>query len=195
MKNKLRISVLLMTVIAIMPICQSQAQIGVRGGLNATNISFKNLPDRSNQYGYHIGLFTDINLVPNFMELQPELSFSTKGTDYEYLGQKRSVKMNSVDLLLPVAFKLSVVDLTVGPFVSYLVNNPEVRQNIDNSIIIDGFKKVNAGLTAGLRYNINKAFLGVRYNQGLTEVGNDNIISAFGSGKSAVGQVSVGYKF
>jgi Outer membrane protein beta-barrel domain len=197
MKTKITLVATLMVLATVATISTTQAQIevGIRGGLNATNISFKNLPERSEQYGYHIGMFLDIGVVPAFMAIQPEVSFSTKGTDFKYLGEKKSIKMNTVDLFLPVAFKLSVVDLTVGPFVSFLINKPVYTQYTDNSVVVNGFKKVDAGLTAGLRFNFSKAFLGVRYNQGLMEVGNNNLISALGSGKNAVGQVSLGYKF
>jgi Outer membrane protein beta-barrel domain len=197
MKKKITIALYLMAMTTIIApnLCTAQIEVGLRGGLNATNISFKNLPERSEQYGYHIGMFLDIGIVPAFFGIQPEISFSTKGTDYKYLGEKRSIKLNTVDLLLPVAFKLSVVDLTVGPFVSFLINTPVYTQYTDNSVILNGFKKVDAGLTAGLRFNISKVFLGVRYNQGLMEVGKENLISALGSGKNAVGQVSLGFKF
>jgi hypothetical protein len=171
----------------------SYAQVGIRAGLNTTNISFKTLPDRNNQYGYHLGVFMDIG--SNVIGVQPEISFSTKGTVYSYLGQRKSINMNTVDLLLPIAFKLSVIDLTVGPFTSFLINKPVFTKKSDNSVIVNGFKKVDAGLTAGLRFNIKKAFLGLRYNQGLTEVGNENLIDAIGSGRNAVGQLSIGFKF
>jgi hypothetical protein len=184
---------MVMTTIIAPNLSIGQVEVGIRGGLNATNISFNNLPQRSEQYGYHIGMFLDIGT--GFLAIQPEVSFSTKGTDFKYLDDKKSIKMNTIDLLLPVAFKLSVVDLTVGPFVSFLINKPVFTQYTDNSVILNGFKKVDAGLTAGLRFNFNKVFLGIRYNQGLMEVGNDNLITALGSGKNAVGQVSLGFKF
>jgi hypothetical protein len=193
MKKKITFLIMVLTTITGLNYSHAQIGVGIRGGLNATNISFKNLPDRSNQYGYHIGMFVDVGV--GFFAIQPELSFSTKGTDYKYLGEKKSLKMNTVDLLLPLAFKLSVVDLTVGPFVSFLINKPVFTKFSDNSVIINGFKKVDAGLTAGVRFNLNKAFVGVRYNQGLMEVGNSNLIAALGSGKNAIGQVSIGYKF
>jgi Outer membrane protein beta-barrel domain len=195
MKKKIMTAAYLMVMTTIIApnLCTAQVSVGVRAGLNATNISFKNLPERSEQYGYHAGIFLDIGAA--FIAVQPEISFSTKGTDFKYLGQKKSIKMNTVDLLIPIAFKLSVIDLTVGPFVSFLINKPIYTQYTDNSVIVNGFKKVDAGLTAGLRFNIDKVFLGVRYNQGLMEVGNSNLITALGSGKNAVGQVSVGFKF
>lgn len=194
MMKKILISTICLLIITTI-ICKAQINAGLRAGLNATNISFKNLPDRSNQYGFHFGAFLDLPLAPNFLSVQPEISFSTKGTDYKYLGEKKSLKMNTLDLLVPVAFKLSTIDLTVGPFISFLINKPVYTEYTNNSIIVNGFNKVDAGLTAGLKFNLKKVFIGIRYNQGLMEVGNDNLITALGSGKNAVGQVSLGFMF
>ena len=194
-KNIIVAAMMAMTTIITTNLCQAQIKMGVRGGLNASNISFKNLPERSEKFGYHIGLFADVPIVPSFFSLQPEVSFSTKGTEFEYLGDKKSLSMNSVDLFLPIAFKLSTVDLSVGPFVSYLINKPVFTQYSDNSIVMNGFKKMDAGLTAGLAFNFSKMLLGFRYNQGLMDVTNDNLRAVIGSGKNAVAQVSLGYKF
>lgn len=197
MKTKHIIAVALtaMTIIISSNLSQAQIKVGVRGGLNASNISFDKLPERGEKYGYHIGMFLDVPVVPSFFSIQPEVSFSTKGTQYEYLNDRKSLTMNSVDLFLPVAFKLSTVDLSVGPFMSFLINDPVYTQFTDNSVVINGFKKVDAGLTAGLAFNISKFLLSVRYNQGLIDVSKDNLRDYIGSGKNAVGQVSLGYKF
>lgn len=194
-KNIIAVALTAMTIIISSSLTQAQIKVGVRGGLNASNISFDKLPERGEKYGYHIGMFLDVPVVPAFFSIQPEVSFSTKGTSYEYLNDRKSLTMNSVDLFLPVAFKLSTVDLSVGPFMSFLINDPVYTQFTDNSVIINGFKKVDAGLTAGLAFNISKFLLGVRYNQGLIDVTEDNVRDYIGSGKNAVGQVSLGYKF
>ena len=184
-----------MMIFMISNLCQAQIKVGIRGGFNASNITFANLPDRSEKYGYHLGLMMDITAIPSFLSVQPEISFSTKGADYSYLGESRSITMNSMDLLLPVAFKLSSISLQVGPFVSFLIEKPVYTAYSNNAIILNGFKKFDTGLSAGLSYNFSKLFLAFRYNQGLINVSNDEIISAIGKGKNAVGQVSLGYWF
>ena len=173
----------------------AQIKIGARVGFNASNISFASLPDRSETYGYHIGLLLDIAALPGFLSIQPEVSFSTKGAAYSSLGVRRSITMNSVDLLVPVAFKLNSISLQVGPFASFLIDNPVYTSYANNAVILNGFNKFDSGLTAGISYNIGKLFLGLRYNQGLVNVSKDEIISAIGKGKNAVGQVSIGYWF
>ncbi len=180
----------------LMPtISQSQNKVGIRGGLNASTVSFDNLPGKSERIGYHLGIFADFGVLPGFLSLQPELSFSTKGTGFKPLNERQTLNMNYVDFYLPVAFKLSAFDLQVGPFASYLISTPDYTVFNDNTVVIDGFKKFDAGLTAGLSYNFSRMMIGVRYNQGFVDVTNDNARAFLGSGKTSVGQVSVGFKF
>lgn len=173
----------------------AQLKFGVRAGLNASTVSFPNLPNKSEKIGFHAGVFTDIPVVENFMSVQPELSYSTKGTSFKLLSEKQSIEMNYVDFLLPVSFKMSNFNINVGPFASYLISTPDYTYYNNNSVLVDAFKKFDAGLTAGLGYNFNKMMIGVRYNQGFIDVTEDNSRAFLGSGKNAVGQLSIGYKF
>lgn len=173
----------------------AQIKFGVRAGLNASNIAFENLPDRRERFGFHAGLFADVPVVSTFMSIQPELSYSIKGTAFEYLGNKQDLKMDYVDFLLPVAFKLGPVDVQVGPFASYLISKPEYTTYNDNVLVVDAFNKIDAGLTAGFSFNFNKLLLGIRYNQGFANVSKDNAKLLLGEGKNSVGQVSLGYRF
>ncbi len=174
---------------------KAQLKFGVKAGLSASTVSFPNLPNKSEKIGFHVGLFTDIPVVENFMSVQPELSYSTKGTSFKLLSEKQSINMNYVDLMLPVSFKMSDFNINVGPFASYLISIPDYTYYNDNSVLIDVFKKFDAGLTAGLGYNFNKMMIGVRYNQGFIDVTEDKARAVLGSGKNAVGQISIGYKF
>ena len=176
-------------------VSQAQTKFGIRGGLNASNISFDNLANRSERYGFHLGIFTEVPLVADFMSIQPELSYSVKGTSYKPASVNQKLNMNYVDLLLPVAFKLSSIDVQVGPFASYLISTPDYTYYKDNTIVVDAFKKFDAGLTAGLSYNFSRMMIGLRYNQGFMDVTKDKARVLLGSGKNAVGQVSLGYKF
>lgn len=176
-------------------ISHAQIKFGVRAGLNASNISFPNLPEKSERFGFHVGVFADVPVSPNFMSIQPELSYSVKGAAFKFLNERQTLNMNYIDFLVPVAFKLSAFDLQVGPFASYLISTPDYTFYNDNTVMVDAFKKFDAGLTAGLSYNFSKIMVGVRYNQGFIDVTKDNSRPFLGSGKNAVGQVSLGYKF
>jgi Outer membrane protein beta-barrel domain len=174
---------------------QAQSKFGIRGGLNVTNISFDNLPDRSERFGGHIGVFADLTILPEFLQLQPELSYSMKGAAYEFLGDRKTLDLNYVDFLLPVAFRLGSIDLQVGPFASYLISKPDYKIYDTAVVVEDAFKKTDVGLTFGLSYNFAPLTIGIRFNQGLVDITNDNGRPFLGEGKTAVGQVSVGYKF
>jgi hypothetical protein len=195
MKNMNKNTILILAMFLISFRTKAQLKFGVRAGLNASNVSFPNLPNKSEKIGFHVGLFTDIPVVEDFMSVQPELSYSTKGTDFKVLSEKQSINMNYVDFFLPVSFKMSDFNITVGPFASYLISTPDYTYYNNNSVLVDAFKKFDAGLTAGLGYNFNKMMIGVRYNQGFIDVTQDNSRALLGSGKNAVGQLSLGYKF
>lgn len=183
-------------ILSIPSVFQAQSKFGIRAGLNATNISFDLLPDRSERIGYHVGIFADMPVLPDFLSLQPELSYSVQGAAFKPLGiERQQFKMDYVDFLLPVAFKLGSIDVQVGPFASYLISTPDYTVYNETTVIADAFNKIDAGLTGGLSYNFNKMLIGIRYNQGFIDVTKDNSRPFLGSGKNAVGQVSLGYRF
>lgn len=176
-------------------VSDAQIKFGVRAGLNATNVSFEKLPSKSERYGFHLGVFADVPIQTDFLSIQPELSFSTKGAAFKPLTGRQTLNMNYVDFLLPVAFKLSLFDLQVGPFASYLASTPDYTVYNENKVVVDGFKKFDIGLTAGLAVNLNKIVIGLRYNQGFVDVTTDNARPFLGTGKNAIAQLSLGYKF
>jgi Outer membrane protein beta-barrel domain len=176
-------------------VSDAQIQFGIRVGANATNVSVGSLPNKSERFGYHLGVFTEIPISSDFMTLQPEISYSVKGTSFKPLTTKQTLIMNYVDLFLPIAFKLSAFDLQIGPYASYLTSTPDYTVYSDNKLVVNGFKKYDIGLTGGLAYNFNKIFIGVRYNQGFVDVTTDNSRPFLGKGKNTVAQISLGYKF
>ena len=196
MKTQLWYSTVALALLLCSPIMSSaQPTFGIRAGLNASNISFDNLSDRREKIGFHAGVFADVPLVSEFMSLQPELNYSVKGTAYEVLNDKQSLNLDYIDFHLPVAFKLSTIDLQVGPFASYMISKPDFTVFDENRVVVDAFNPFDAGLSAGLNFNFNKILFGVRYNQGFVNVSKESVETILGKGKNGVGQVSVGYRF
>ena len=195
MQMNVSVLAIMVSLFLIPSVSNAQIQFGIRAGLNATNVSFKSLPNKSERFGYHVGVFADVPVMPGFMSIQPEISYSTQGTAFKPGNERQTLNLNYVDLFLPVAFKLSMFDLQVGPFASYMTSKPDFTYYSDNKVYTDGFKKYDVGLTGGLSMNINKLMIGLRYNQGFVDITQDNARAVLGSGKNAVGQVSVGYKF
>ncbi|MDO8367093.1 MAG: porin family protein [Saprospiraceae bacterium] len=194
-QSKIAVLAILTLMIGMNVMSMAQSRFGIRGGLNASNVSFDNLPNRSERFSYHLGFFADVPVLSNFMSMQPELSYSVKGAAFEYLNERRKLNLQYVDFLLPVAFHLSSIDIQVGPFASFLASTPDYTVFDENRVVIDAFKKYDVGLTAGLSYNFNNFLFGIRYNQGFVDVTKDSSRPLLGSGKNAVGQASIGYKF
>lgn len=165
-------------------------KFGIRAGLNATNVSF-NLPEKAEKFGFHAGIFTEVKMIGDFLALQPELGISTQGTTYKLLGQKENFNLTNLNLYLPVAFKLSLVDIQIGPYAGYaLSKGTNLQGAVDNSL-----KSLDFGATIGVNFYLSNFLIGARFNQGLTGISKDVIKEAFGSGKNSVGQLSVGYVF
>jgi Outer membrane protein beta-barrel domain len=195
MQMHVSVLVIMVSLFLTPSVSNAQTQFGIRAGMNASNVSFDKLPSRGERYGYHVGVFADVSVSPCFMSIQPEISYSTKGTAYKPANERQTLNMNYVDFFLPVAFKLNVFDLQVGPFASYMTSTPDYTYYNDNKIFIDAFKRYDFGLTGGLSMNIHKLVIGLRYNQGFVDITKNNARAILGSGKNEVGQVSVGYKF
>jgi len=187
-------SLLILLTLAIYLPLNAQIKYGLKAGLNASNLSFPNLPNKAERLGFHVGIFSEIPFS-DFIAIQPELSYSTKGAKFRPLNEKQVIVLDYVDFLLPLSFKLSAFDLNVGPYVSYLVSKPDYKYSDKNLVLLNGFNKIDAGLSAGLYYNLNKIVFGFRYNQGFLNIADENLRLLIGNGKNAVGQISLGYKF
>ena len=50
------------------PHCILRSRLWNTRGLNATNISFDLLPNRSERIGFHAGIFADLPVLPDFFD-------------------------------------------------------------------------------------------------------------------------------
>jgi len=161
-------------------------QFGIKGGVNFANytgglvegIDFKNI------VSYHAGLVAEINIFNNFA-IQPELLYSTQGSELKGLGEQ--IKNELGYLSLPVLAKFYLTDnglsLEAGPQFSVLVSE---RNEIDTS----DTNTFDFGVAGGLSYKLTKRFfVSGRYVAGLTDVKKDADV------KNSVIQLSVGIMF
>ena len=167
----------------------SQAQMlkfGVKGGLNFANYTGGEISgvDFKTITSYHAGVVMELKVFENFA-IQPELLYSTQGSELEGLGEQ--VKNELGYLSLPVLAKFYLtsnkLSLELGPQASFLVSERnEVDANDTNSF--------DFGIAGGLSYKITKGlFVSGRYVAGLTEAKKDADV------KNSLIQFSVGYLF
>lgn len=165
----------------------TQAQgidLGIKAGVNFSNISDAYNLDTENKTGFVGGIFLGIKFSEKFA-IQPELLYSQQGTKFD-AGEIDLTYVN-----VPVIFKYYLIqglNIQAGPQFGFMVDDNlgevfhEIGENIENNDFeTSGVVGLGYDLPMGLRVS-------ARYNFGLTEI-NDN------GGKNSVVSLAVGYSF
>lgn len=187
------------------------AKTGIKGGLNLSSLSTDDNNDKNLKVGFHVGVFSKIQLSDAFA-IQPELLFSSKGIRVNYdesiiANGESKFSLNYIDVPIKLVFNLSEdFEFQLGPYVSYLVNAKTVTDaevlnyfQIDSDDEIDRkhFNSVDYGLSAGMAFDLDPLIIGINYNIGLNQVAKDNDVSYdfLGDAKNRVIQLYLGIKF
>jgi hypothetical protein len=145
----------------------AQIQYGVKVGLNLSDVVINNYSNPDVEPGYevkpglHAGIFASADGDNNF-GLSAEVLYSNKGVN----------ALNRVNLhyvTVPILLRYHLNEnwfVEIGPEIGYLVNAKSKYGNL-NSIWNN---KLDLGLDAGLQYQLNKLYLGLRFNAGFTSV-------------------------
>lgn len=193
--------IILLSFIANLAVAQSNARVGIKGGLNVSNLYIDDVDDENPRFGFHAGVYGQI-LSSDVFAIQPEILFSTKGTRTEYneLGASGDAKFNLNYLDIPVlaVFKLGeAAEIHVGPYFSYLLSaNVDVDGDIDGyeDIDRDNFNAWDYGLAAGVGFNLGNAQIGARYNYGLQKLAKSDAADfILGDSKNSCAQVYISF--
>jgi len=172
--------VMLLSGLATSSIAQDR-RMGVKGGLNLSNLYVDNIDDENARVGFHVGVYGQI-LSTDAFAIQPELMFTTKGSETEIGGLiDQNIKFNLNYLELPVlaVFKLGdAAEIHVGPYVGYLLNaNIKTEGDLGGStdnLDRDNFNSVDFGLAGGFGLNFGALQVGARYSFGLSEIADSD---------------------
>lgn len=178
-------------------IAQSQPKMGVKGGLNVSNLYIDNVDDENARFGLNVGLYGQL-LSSDAFALQPELLFSTKGSHNEFDGfadQTVKFNFNYLDLPILAVFKLGEsAEIHAGGYASYLLN-ANISYDGDfgsggEDLDRDNFKTYDYGLVGGVGFNFGTMQVGARYNYGLVKIADSDAAElVIGDAKNSVGQV------
>lgn len=199
-------------------------KFGARAGLNLSKMAMNSgdedneAPELDNLVGFHVGVVADIKLH-DLLYFQPGLMFSTKGAkksesmmglaDYEI-----SFNPSYLELPLMLSFKYSftndfAVRVNAGPYAAfglfgkYKMKTTAMGQTNEDSIDLftkeEGedeamFKRFDAGLGFGGGVEFKQFYLGVNYDLGLTNIGNNGDNSDATAKNRTIG-ISLGYNF
>lgn len=176
--------------------------IGIRGGVNLSNMLIKENNDATNEDfkmkpGFHFGLTAEFP-VKEMASFETGLLFSTKGTKVEenVYGIENEAKMNLNYLEIPLTAKVYFskgnkrVFGLFGPYFGYGLSGKTTFKHTSGGVIDtendtetedikwgsdegDDLKRLDFGLTAGVGIDANPFQAGLTYSYGLANIYSD----------------------
>jgi hypothetical protein len=171
-----KISLFLCTLLFTSLLFAQYTAIGLKAGLNISNLSNSSGYQMGSKAGFNAGLLAHIHMAPS-LALQPEVVYSNQGAKYTVNGVEHSLNLNYINI--PVQLQYMFANgfrLQTGPQVGFLT---EVKDKVSgtnnetNFFTSQDFKTVDFSWSAGLGY-LSSSGLGIdgRYNFGLSNINN-----------------------
>ncbi|WP_149208044.1 porin family protein [Flavobacterium johnsoniae] len=159
-------------------------EFGVKGGFNMSNLygSGDDVDDNNILYGFNAGVYATLP-ISDFVAIQPEILFTTKGAKLEYSGLvdgDAKFKLNYIEVPLLVRVNITKnFNVHAGGYASYLVSSKVTGSGdieFNEDVNRDDLNKFDAGIAAGVGVDFDPISIGVRYNYGLTTVGKERTV-------------------
>jgi len=163
-----------------------QPKIGIKGGINLSNLYVDDVKDENMKVGVNVGMFAKFPITKGF-SIQPEVLYSSKGAKLYYdnifgEGEYR-FNLNYVEVPVLAVFNVSKnINLQAGGYAAYLTSANIKRLDASSGDVdkiadlnTDNFKRFDYGLVGGLGFDIQNFTIGARYNYGLHEIGDDGL--------------------
>lgn len=145
----------------------AQIQVGVKGGLNLSDVVLNNIinPDVEDAYrikaGLHAGVYASVRGANEF-GFAIEALYSNKG-----VIALNPIHLHYVNIPLLLQYHVNEKFLVeIGPEIGYLVNANSKDGNLNST----WDNKLDIGLDAGFQYNVWRIRAGMRFNAGFTSV-------------------------
>ena len=162
----------------------SITRLGVRGGINFTNLYTKDASGYM-ALGIDLGAFGKIPLSDK-LSVQPEINFAMKGANVKYnsIFVNGDAKYHFNYLEIPFLGVVSIADnisLHAGPYIAYLLsgsitNGPNNNFDFESRVNPDNYNRIDYGAAIGASLDIDKFGLGMRFTQGFSTIGNEIIV-------------------
>lgn len=179
---------------------------GLKGGVNFTNLYVDDVDDENMKVGFNAGAYYRAELVNGF-GIQPEFLFTQKGSEIQYRNflegsGKYRFNLNYLEVPVLAVISLGNFNIHAGPYVGLLVSakvkdvDDDGTINDIESLDRDDFNTLDTGVAAGVGFDFPDGVLGIRYNYGFQEIGQDGIAgTATENSKNSALQVYLGFDF
>ncbi len=182
--------------------------VGIKGGLNFTNLYTEDVDDNNVLSSFNAGLYANLPLAPS-VSIQPEINFSRKGSElvYDNAFASGTTKLKLNYLEIPVLLKLNVTpnfNIHFGPYAAYLLDGKATNEssnssfNFEENINNDDLNKWDYGLSGGIGFDFASTSLGIRYNYGLQTIGKERSFGGntytFPDSKNSALSLYIGFK-
>jgi len=157
--------------------------IGIKGGVNFSNLYTKDAEQSKMLTGFNVGVFTKLPITP-FIAVQPEFYFTTKGAEVTYNGLfvDGTAAFHLYYVEIPLLLVINIThyfNIQAGPYGSFMISG-KVKNvsdinlfNFEQNIDTKDYSRFEAGLAVGAGINLGSIGLGARYCYGLTKVGEE----------------------
>ena len=197
---------LLTVALMVATIASAQVSLGIKGGLNMSNMVGDEIDDNNMKLGFHVGLAGDYEFAPN-AALQTGLYFTTKG--YKYDTDNTEYTENLMYLQLPIHFAYKVdaspgsrIVFHAGPYLAYGIGgerNLKSGEWLDATWDVDDifgdeshqYKPFDAGLGLGVGAELGSFLLDLGWDLGLVNISNMDNAKV----RNQNAYLSVGYRF
>lgn len=177
---------------------QSPFRIGVKAGVNFSDITGEMVDSFNGRTAFHAGFMVEGFKCEKFA-LQAELVYSLQGSDYEEEEFDISGTVKVDYLNIPIMGKYYVAEgfsLQAGPQIGFLLSATDEFEGEEEDIK-DFLKGTDFGVNFGLGYELDNGLnFAARYNVGLSDNLDTTEFESEGAEyKNSVIQISVGWFF
>jgi len=170
-----KISLFLCALVFSFALYAQKSSMGLKAGVNISNLSNSSGYDMGSKVGFHGGLLAHIHLVPS-LALQPEVMYSSQGAKYTTSdGNEHTLSLNYVNIPLQLQYMFNNgFRIQTGPQVGFLAQvKDKVKETETGFFTSQDFKTVDLSWSAGLGY-LSYSGLGIdaRYNFGISDINN-----------------------
>lgn len=176
-----RIKVTLILVLVLFSVCSfaqenkakggSFVEIGVKGGMSFTSISYVkpgNISETINSHaGFNVGVALKVKLPVKGLILQPEIAYVSKGSTFRG-DVNLDVRMGYVEVPLGIQYGLDLIFfrpfLELSPYIGYAVSNSWESKSLLEDVTWNDINRLEYGLGVGAGVDVWKLQVKVKYN-------------------------------